>query len=72
MGAAAYNPSPPHNQLYIMPTLDDAPTIESLAEGAIADDDLIQIYDTSAGKVKTMRFDDLIDYIVSKTDASET
>jgi|TARA_A100001391_G_scaffold201873_1_gene189974 hypothetical protein len=55
-----------------MPTLDDAPTIESLAEGAIADDDLIQIYDTSAGKVKTMRFDDLIDYIVSKTDASET
>tara|TARA_B100000963_G_scaffold320271_1_gene302715 strand:+ start:935 stop:1102 length:168 start_codon:yes stop_codon:yes gene_type:complete len=54
-----------------MPTLDDAPTIESLAEGGIADDDLIQIYDTSAGKVKTMRFDDLIDYIVVKTSASE-
>lgn len=57
--------------LHIMPTLDDAPTIESLAEGGIADDDLIQIYDVSTQKVKTMRFDDLIDYIVSKTDASE-
>jgi len=54
-----------------MPTLDDAPTIESLVEGGIADDDLIQIYDTSAQKVKTLRFDDLIDYIVSKTDAVE-
>tara|TARA_R100000951_G_scaffold14327_1_gene11232 strand:- start:671 stop:838 length:168 start_codon:yes stop_codon:yes gene_type:complete len=54
-----------------MPTLDDAPTLESLVEGGIADDDLIQIFDTSAQKVKTLRFDDLIDYITLKTDASE-
>ena len=54
-----------------MPTLDDAPTLESLVEGTIADDDLIQIYDTSAQKVKTLRFDDLIDYVVYKTTASE-
>ena len=54
-----------------MPTLDDAPTLESLVESTIADDDLIQIYATSAQKVKTLRFDDLIDYVVYKTTASE-
>ena len=54
-----------------MPTLDDAPTLESLVEGGIADDDLVQIYDTTAQKVKALRFDDLIDYIVVKTTASE-
>lgn len=59
-------------QLYkIMPTLDDAPTLESLTETTIDDPDLIQVYDTSAQKVKTLRFDDLIDYIVYKTTASE-
>lgn len=54
-----------------MPTLDDAPTLESLTEAGIADDDLVQIYDVSAQKVKTLRFDDLIDYIVTKTSATE-
>lgn len=54
-----------------MPTLDDAPTLENIAEAAIADNDLIQVYDVSAQKVKTLRFDDLIDYIVLKTSASE-
>ena len=54
-----------------MPTLDDAPTLENLLDADIADDDLIQIYDTSAQKVKTLRFDDLIDYVVYKTTAPE-
>ncbi len=54
-----------------MPTLDDAPTLENLLDADIANDDLIQIYDTSAQKVKTLRFDDLIDYIDTKTTAAE-
>ena len=54
-----------------MPTLDDAPTLENIAEASIADDGLVQVYDVSAQAVKTLRFDDLIDYIVLKTTASE-
>ena len=42
-----------------MPTLDDAPTIESLVEGGIADDDLIQIYDVSEQKAKTIKLSEL-------------
>ena len=54
-----------------MPTLDDAPTFEKLVDGGIDGDDLIQIYDSSAQKAKTVTFDELIDYIVANTSASE-
>ena len=54
MGAAAQTPLPPQNQLNIMPTLDDAPTVETLAGGSVATTDLIQIYDVSAQKAKTV------------------
>ena len=37
-----------------MPTLDDAPTVETLAGGSVATTDLIQIYDVSAQKAKTV------------------
>ena len=37
-----------------MPTLDDAPTIETMAGADVHEDDLIQIYDVSAQKVKTV------------------
>tara|TARA_R110002153_G_scaffold153062_1_gene304820 strand:+ start:28 stop:198 length:171 start_codon:yes stop_codon:yes gene_type:complete len=52
-----------------MPTLDDAPTLGSLYYSDIADDDLIQIYDTSEQKVKTLSFSQLILYIEDQTDA---
>jgi hypothetical protein len=52
-----------------MPTLDDAPTLEDLYYTNIADDDLIQIYDTSEQKVKTLSFSQLILYIEDQTDA---
>lgn len=54
-----------------MPTLDDAPIVSSLTFGEIADDDLIQIYDASDRKAKTITFEQLIDYVCDKTDASE-
>ena len=58
-------------QLYkIMPTLDDAPTIESLLDTQVADGDLIQIYDVSEQKPKTITFAELVDYIIAKTSAT--
>ena len=49
-------PLPPHNlNVYnIMPTLDDAPTVETLAGASVATTDLIQIYDVSEQKAKTI------------------
>ena len=43
-----------------MPTLDDAPTIENLAGASVATTDLIQIYDVSAQKAKTITIAELI------------
>jgi|DEB0MinimDraft_6_1074348.scaffolds.fasta_scaffold95747_2 hypothetical protein len=54
-----------------MPTNDDTPKLEPLAEAGIADDDLIQVYDVSQQKIKKVTCADLIDYIVLKTTASE-
>ena len=54
-----------------MPTLDDAPTLEKLLDGDMQGDDLIQIYDSSAQKAKTVSLDELIDYIVANTSATE-
>ena len=45
---------PAHNPTTIMPTLDDAPTVETLAGASVATTDLIQIYDVSAQKAKTV------------------
>lgn len=53
-----------------MPTLDDAPILENLPEVSIDENDLIQVYDVSAQKVKTLKFSDLLNYIVSNTDAN--
>jgi hypothetical protein len=43
-----------------MPTLDDAPIVPKLAGASVAADDLIQIYDTSAQKPKTITIAQLI------------
>jgi hypothetical protein len=43
-----------------MPTLDDAPTIENLAGASVTATDLIQIYDVSAQKAKTITIAELI------------
>ena len=59
MGAAVYNPVAPANQLHIMPTLDDAPTIETMAGADVAASDLILIYDVSDQKVKTVSLTEL-------------
>lgn len=46
-----------------MPTLDDAPTIPTLTAATIANDDLVQVYDTSAQRVKTISFAELADAV---------
>ena len=43
-----------------MPTNDDTPIIETLAAADVATDDLLQIYDRSAGKMKAISFADLL------------
>ena len=43
-----------------MPTLDDAPTIENLAGASVATTDLVQIYDVSAQKAKTITIAELV------------
>jgi hypothetical protein len=43
-----------------MPTLDDAPTIENLAGTSVTATDLVQIYDVSAQKAKTITIAELI------------
>lgn len=42
-----------------MPTLDDAPTVPKLTSASIAVDDLVQVYDTSAQRVKTITLSEL-------------
>jgi len=59
VGATVYNPVAPANQLHIMPTLDDAPTIETMAGADVAASDLILIYDVSDQKVKTVSLTEL-------------
>jgi hypothetical protein len=54
-----------------MPTLDDAPTIATLTDNQVAEGDLIQIYDVSEQKPKTITFAELIDYITAETTADE-
>ena len=43
-----------------MPTLDDAPTIAPMLAADVAGGDLVQIYDISAQKPKTISVDELI------------
>jgi len=43
-----------------MPTLDDAPTVEAMAGSAVTATDLVQIYDVSAQKAKTITIAELI------------
>ena len=43
-----------------MPTLDDAPTVEAMAGSAVTASDLIQIYDDSEQKAKTITIAELI------------
>ena len=43
-----------------MPTLDDAPTVPTLAGASVATGDLIQIYDVSAQKPKVITIAELI------------
>lgn len=50
---------PAHNPTTIMPTLDDAPTIETMAGADVAASDLILIYDVSDQKVKTVSLTEL-------------
>ena len=52
------------------PTLDDSPTVETLAATASAGGDLIQLYDISQQKAKTMSLDELILYVVANTSAT--
>lgn len=42
-----------------MPTLDDAPIVPKLTAETIANDDLIQVYDTSTRTVKTITLAEL-------------
>lgn len=43
-----------------MPTLDDAPTVEAMAGSDVTATDLIQIYDVSAQKAKTITIAQLV------------
>ena len=43
-----------------MPTLDDAPIVQQIAGADVAADDLIQIYDVSAQRPKTITMEELI------------
>jgi hypothetical protein len=43
-----------------MPTLDDAPTVESMAGSDVTASDLIQIYDDSEQKAKTITIAELV------------
>lgn len=43
-----------------MPTLDDAPTVEAMAGSDVASTDLVQIYDVSAQKAKTITIAELV------------
>ena len=43
-----------------MPTLDDAPTVPQLAGASVTVSDLIQIYDVSAQRPKTITIAELI------------
>ena len=43
-----------------MPTLDDAPTVEALAGTSVTVSDLVQIYDVSEQKAKTITIAELI------------
>ena len=43
-----------------MPTLDDAPTVEALAGASVTVSDLVQIYDVSEQKAKTITIAELI------------
>jgi len=72
VGAAVYNPVAPANQLHIMPTLDDAPTLETLsqvdllsgnagAKTALATQDLVLIYDMSEQKIKAITVEDFLE-----------
>jgi len=46
-----------------MPTLDDAPTIAPMLAADVASGDLVQIYDISAQKPKTISVAELADAI---------
>lgn len=43
-----------------MPTLDDAPTVPTLAGASVTVDDLVQIYDVSTQRPKTITIGQLI------------
>lgn len=51
------------NQLTVMPTLDDAPTIAPMSAADVAGGDLVQIYDVSAQKPRTISVTELADAI---------
>ena len=55
-----------------MPTLDDAPTLS--ANTALAGDDLIQIYDVSAGEPRVMTIDQFLKVLgpILPTSSGET
>lgn len=50
-----------------MPTLDDAPVVPTLAGASVEGSDLIQIYDVSAQRPKTITMDELIVAIAALT-----
>lgn len=50
-----------------MPTLDDAPTIPKLTSETISPTDLVQVYDTSAQRVKTITLADLAQAVAALT-----
>lgn len=43
-----------------MPTNEDLPTLSELTAAELASDDLIQVYDVSTGRVRTITFANLI------------
>lgn len=53
-----------------MPTLDDAPTLETLTEATSNAADLLQIYDVSQQKVKTMSLDEILAYVIANSSAT--
>ena len=52
-----------------MPTLDDAPIVPQIAGEDVVGGDLIQIYDVSAQRTKTITMDELIVAITALTPA---
>ena len=48
-----------------MPTLDDAPTIAPLTSATLSTSDLIQVYDVSAQRPKTVTIANLITFLIA-------